>query len=95
MTSLWRHRYVKFGVYPTVINLVLMFYLASKFQDNSINTFGFIEGGEGFWSPPPPPPIPQSQELRKSPGGRGLKCYVFSQNIIVYFSQIFNVPTTI
>ena len=43
MTSSWRHS----GVYPIVNNKVLMFYLTAKFHDNSVNTFGFIEGGGG------------------------------------------------
>ena len=38
-----------------------MFYLASKFHDNRVNTFGFMEGGGGG-----------GQELRKRPGGIGL-----------------------
>ena len=38
-----------------------MFYLPSKFHENRVNTFGFMEvGGEG-------------QELQKSPGGIGLR----------------------
>ena len=47
-----------------------MFYLTSKFHVNRINTFGFMEDGEGggggFWRPP------QAQELQKSPGRIGL-----------------------
>ena len=43
-----------------------MFYLISKFHDNRVNTFGFMEGG--FWSP-----SPQAQELQKSLGGVRLK----------------------
>ena len=46
-----------------------MFYLTSKFHDNRVNTFGFMEGG----SPP------QIQELQKSPGGIGL-----NQQCVVY-----------
>ena len=38
-----------------------MFYLTSKFHDNGVNTFGFMEGVP-----------PQAQELQKSPGGMGL-----------------------
>ena len=40
-----------------------MFYLTSKFHDNSVNTFGFI--GEKTNIP--------AQELRKSPGGTELR----------------------
>ena len=40
----------------------MMFYLTSKFHDSRVNTFGFMEGG-GFWSSPP-----QAQEVQKSPG---------------------------
>ena len=38
-----------------------MFYLISKFHDDSVNTFGFMEGGGGgaFEANPPP----QAQEL--------------------------------
>ena len=42
-----------------------MFYLISKFHDNHVNTFGFMEGGGGGLLKP--------QELQKSPGGIGLK----------------------
>ena len=48
-----------------------MFYITSTFQDDSVNTFGFMEWG--FWSLPPPPP--QAKELRKSPGGIGLNYF--------------------
>ena len=44
-----------------------MFYLTSKFHDNRVNTFGFMEEG-GVWSPP----RPQALELQKSSGGIGL-----------------------
>ena len=44
-----------------------MFYLTSKFHDNSVNTFESIEMGA-----PPPHPSPQARELRESPGGIGL-----------------------
>ena len=38
-----------------------MFYLTSKFHDNHVNTFGFMEdggggGGGGLLKPPPPGP---------------------------------------
>ena len=50
-----------------------MFYLTSKFHDNCVNTFGFMEGGGGLLRPP------QAQELRKSQGRIGLSyqslCY--------------------
>ena len=39
-----------------------MFYLSSKFHDNHVNTFGFMEGGGGGGRPGTP----------KSPGGIGL-----------------------
>ena len=55
MTSSWRH----IGVYSIAINKVLMFYLTSKFHDDSVNTFGFIMEG-GFEAPPP------AQGLRKA-----------------------------
>ena len=45
-----------------------MFYLTSKFHDDSVNTFGFIEGG-AFEAPPP---SPKDQELLQSPDGIGL-----------------------
>ena len=32
-----------------------MFYLTSKFHDNRVNTFGFMEGGEGVVLKPLPP----------------------------------------
>ena len=48
-----------------------MFYLTSKFHDNRINTFGFMEGGGAFEAPP------QAQELQKSPGRIGLKLTKF------------------
>ena len=55
-----------------------MFYLASKFHGNRVNTFGFMEGG--LWSPPPPP----AQELQKSPGGIGLTLsYINKCNVVV------------
>ena len=31
-----------------------MFYLTAKFHDNSVNTFGFIEGGGAFEASPRP-----------------------------------------
>ena len=50
-----------------------MFYLTSKFHYNSVNTFGFMEGGGGeLLKPPLPPSLPQAQELQKGPGGIGL-----------------------
>ena len=49
-----------------------MFYLTSKFRDNYVNIFGFMEGGAGGGRLLKPPP-PQTQELQKSPGGIGLK----------------------
>ena len=39
------------GVYSTEINYVLIFYPTSKFHDENVNTFGFMEGegrGGGF-----------------------------------------------
>ena len=48
-----------------------MFYLTSKFHDNRVNNFGFIEGGGAFKAPPP-----QAQELQKSPGGIGLNLFL-------------------
>ena len=50
-----------------------MFYLTSKFHDNRVNHFGFMEGG-AFEAPP------QAQELQKSPGGIGLTP-VYLQNL--------------
>ena len=44
-----------------------MFYLTSKFHDNSVNTFEFIEGGGGDLKP-----TPQARKLPKSLGGIGL-----------------------
>ena len=41
-----------------------MFYLTSKFHDNRVNTFGFMEGGA--FEAPPGPGTP------KNPGGIGL-----------------------
>ena len=32
-------------MYPIEINLLIMFYLTSKFHDNCVNTFGFMEIG--------------------------------------------------
>ena len=54
--SSWSHN----EMYPIAINKVRMFYLTTKFHDNCLNTFGFIEGS------PPPPPSPQAQELQKA-----------------------------
>ena len=34
----------------------MIFYLTSKFHDNRVNIFGFMEGA--FEAPPPPPPGP-------------------------------------
>ena len=65
-----------------------MFYL-TKFHDNRVNTFGFMEAG--FWSPPPPPPPPQAQELQKSPGGLGLSSIMFSS---LYSSVLFQYDRT-
>ena len=48
-----------------------MFYLTSKFHDNSANTFGFMEG-DGALKPPPPP---HAQELQKRPGGIRLRTF--------------------
>ena len=47
-----------------------MFYQTSKFHENRVDTFGFMEGG-AFEAHPPPPP-PHAQELQKSPGEIGL-----------------------
>ena len=47
-----------------------MFYLTSKFHDNSVNTFEFIEGGGGGGGHLKP--TPQARELPKSLGGIGL-----------------------
>ena len=47
-----------------------MFYLTSKFHDDSVNTFAFIGGGGVEASP-------QAQELRKKLGGIGLKHWWF------------------
>ena len=47
-----------------------MFYLTSKFHDNCVNSFGFMEGGGGWLLKPPPS---KAQELQKSPDGIGLK----------------------
>ena len=59
--------------------LGLMFYLTSKFHDDSVNTFGFMEvvgGGGGAFEVPS-----QAQEIHKSAGGIGLrKC---SPNLII------------
>ena len=46
-----------------------MFYLTSKFHDNCVNSFGFMEGGRAAFEAPPP----KTQELQKSPDGIGLK----------------------
>ena len=46
-----------------------MLYLTSKFHNNRVNTFGFMEGGGGFKPPP------QAQELQTSPGGIRLKTF--------------------
>ena len=50
-----------------------MFYLTSKFHDNRVNTFGFMEGG-GVETPPPP-------RSRKSPGEIGLKWKVQEEDL--------------
>ena len=56
-----------------------MFYITSKFHDNRVNTFGFMEGA--FEAPLPPP---QVQELQKSPVGIGL-IGLMSHLRLVYF----------
>ena len=65
-----------------------MFYLTSKFHDNRVNTFGFMEGF--FYKPPPPPPS-QAQELLKSPSMTFFDKGVESDPDKDFFKKIFNV----
>ena len=49
-----------------------MFYLTSKFHDNRVNAFGFMEGGG---------------ELQKRPGGIGLTELLGYRNLLVAFKD--------
>ena len=58
-----------------------MFYLTSKFHDNRVNTFGFMERGGA------------SQELQKSPGGLGLTTsyrpdFTFYKDYFLFLSSL-------
>ena len=64
-----------------------MFYLTHKFHDHSVNTFGFMEG-ELLKQPLPPPP--QGQELRKSPGGIGLRTLKNTLDVALVINLMIN-----
>ena len=52
-----------------------MFYLTSKFHDNRVNTFGFMEGvGLLKPSPPPPPPRPRNSSPKEPRPNRVNTC---------------------
>ena len=59
---------------------MIMLYLTSKFHDNRVNTFGFMEGGGAIEAPP------QAQELQKSPGGIGLINFMGIYNCNLFVS---------
>ena len=58
-----------------------MFYLTSKFHDNRVNSFEFMEGGGGGLLKPPPP---EAQELQKSPSGIGLTSHCADCDLYSY-----------
>ena len=58
-----------------------MFYLTSKFHDNRVNAFGFMEGG-GLLKPPPRP-----RNSKKIPGGIGLTKLLGYRNLLVAFKD--------
>ena len=62
-----------------------MFYLTSKFHDNRVNTFGFMEGGGGGGLLKP---SPQAQELQKSPGGIGLTVSLLYVVALYFFCSL-------
>ena len=66
-------------MYPIEINLLIMFYLTSKFHDNCFNTFGFMEIGNR----------PRNSKKGGSDWGWGLGGGEWNSHLSVTFLAIF------